>query len=232
MYVKTPVNRLTRAEQQQRTREALLDAAIEVFVERGVEAATIEEITARVGFTRGAFYSNFTTKDELFLSTCDRFFDRLHTAADADAPDDSAGRSYDQRLARITSRVGEQASAFIAEIWLYARRHPEIRQQFEELHRVQLERSFPFARGVLRKAGVAESQLPLPLFANIIQSLSFGLHLKSVVDPDLDANAAMATAVDLIVAGLAARQDQDSTVSRTLRIRKSAAGADDSSDTV
>ena len=46
----------------------------------------------------------------------------------------------------------------------------------------------------------------MPLFANIMQALSFGLHLKGAMDPDLDPQSAMAAAVDLHVAGMAARE--------------------------
>jgi AcrR family transcriptional regulator len=55
-----------------RTRERLLDAAYEVFAELGVHTATVEQVTERAGFTRGAFYSNFTTKEELFFALMER----------------------------------------------------------------------------------------------------------------------------------------------------------------
>lgn len=55
-----------------RTRERLLDAALDVFAELGVHVATVEQITERAGFTRGAFYSNFTTKEELFFALMER----------------------------------------------------------------------------------------------------------------------------------------------------------------
>lgn len=49
------------------TRQKLLDAAAQVFAEVGLDATSVEAICERAGFTRGAFYSNFDTKDELFL---------------------------------------------------------------------------------------------------------------------------------------------------------------------
>jgi len=49
------------------TRQRLLDAAALVFAEVGLDAASVEAICERAGFTRGAFYSNFESKDELFL---------------------------------------------------------------------------------------------------------------------------------------------------------------------
>ena len=49
-----------------------MDAAFEVFSEVGIHAATVEMITERADFTRGAFYSNFDTKEELFLALAER----------------------------------------------------------------------------------------------------------------------------------------------------------------
>jgi AcrR family transcriptional regulator len=50
------------------TVERLLDAALETFAEVGFAAASVEDICRRGGFTRGAFYSSFSTKDELFAA--------------------------------------------------------------------------------------------------------------------------------------------------------------------
>ncbi len=50
------------------TRARLLAAAHEVFAEVGMGAASVETICERAGFTRGAFYSNFDSKEELFLA--------------------------------------------------------------------------------------------------------------------------------------------------------------------
>ncbi|MFJ4650097.1 TetR/AcrR family transcriptional regulator [Nocardia sp. NPDC088792] len=51
---------------------ALLDAALELFAEQGFGATSIPEICARAGLTKGAFYSNYGDKDELFLALFDR----------------------------------------------------------------------------------------------------------------------------------------------------------------
>lgn len=53
---------------RENTRARLLDAAAQVFAEVGLEGATVEAVCERAGFTRGAFYSNFESKDELFLT--------------------------------------------------------------------------------------------------------------------------------------------------------------------
>src|SRR4051812_49325267 len=58
------------------TVERLLDAALETFAEIGFAAASVEDICRRGGFTRGAFYSSFRTKDELFAALFDRETER------------------------------------------------------------------------------------------------------------------------------------------------------------
>ena len=65
---------------RQRTRERLIDAAYAVFAEEGVHASTVEQVCERAGFTRGAFYSNFTTKEELFAALMERQQDILLAA--------------------------------------------------------------------------------------------------------------------------------------------------------
>ncbi|WP_194818311.1 TetR/AcrR family transcriptional regulator [Nocardia sp. XZ_19_385] len=50
------------------TRNRLLTAAYEVFAEEGFGRASVERVCERAGFTRGAFYSNFSSLDELFLA--------------------------------------------------------------------------------------------------------------------------------------------------------------------
>jgi AcrR family transcriptional regulator len=58
----------TRSDNKARTRADLLAAAREVFLARGFHAATLEEIADRAGYTKGAVYSNFEGKDDLFLA--------------------------------------------------------------------------------------------------------------------------------------------------------------------
>ncbi|WP_231916120.1 TetR/AcrR family transcriptional regulator [Microbacterium karelineae] len=55
------------------TRARLLDAAAELFAEVGLGATSVEAVCERAGFTRGAFYSNFESKDEIFLELVSEF---------------------------------------------------------------------------------------------------------------------------------------------------------------
>ena len=69
-----------RSHRRQATRDRLLAAAAEVFAERGFHGASVEDICERAGFTRGAFYSNFTDKDELVTELYAQHSRRLRTA--------------------------------------------------------------------------------------------------------------------------------------------------------
>lgn len=75
--------RRTREEQRAETRARLLEAAGEVIAARGLDGASIDEITERAGYTRGAFYSNFSGKPELLVELCEQ---RLVDYADEIVP--------------------------------------------------------------------------------------------------------------------------------------------------
>ena len=62
----------TESARRRKTRARLLDAAFEIFAEKGVHASSVEMITEAAGFTRGAFYANFSTKEELFFALMER----------------------------------------------------------------------------------------------------------------------------------------------------------------
>ena len=64
----TDVTSRAGSRRREQTRARLLDAAHEVFAEVGMDAASVEMVCERAGFTRGAFYSNFESKNELFLA--------------------------------------------------------------------------------------------------------------------------------------------------------------------
>lgn len=67
---------LSRREKQQRTRSSLLRAAEKVFCRYGLEASSIDQVAQEAGYTKGAFYANFKSKEELFLVMLDERFAR------------------------------------------------------------------------------------------------------------------------------------------------------------
>jgi AcrR family transcriptional regulator len=99
-----PRQRRTRQEMRAETRARILAAAAEVVVERGLDGASIDEITDRAGYTRGAFYSNFSSKEELFVELCTQRLDAyarevvpLIQAAPANLRASEAVRLLDER---------------------------------------------------------------------------------------------------------------------------------------
>jgi AcrR family transcriptional regulator len=67
--------RATRSERKARTREELLAAARSVFLRRGFHGASLEEIADEAGYTKGAVYSNFAGKDDLYLAVLELHYD-------------------------------------------------------------------------------------------------------------------------------------------------------------
>ena len=65
---------LTRREKQQRTRSSLLKAAARLFCREGLEGTSVEQVAQAAGYTKGAFYANFRSKEELFLVMLDERF--------------------------------------------------------------------------------------------------------------------------------------------------------------
>lgn len=56
---------------RENTRTKLVRASLEVFVEKGIDGVTVDDLVTAAGFTRGAFYSNFSTKEEVFIALFD-----------------------------------------------------------------------------------------------------------------------------------------------------------------
>ena len=67
MKTVTPPRRQSREESQSQTRAHLLAAATRLFVERGFSGTSLRDIAAEAGYTQGAFYSNFASKEDLFV---------------------------------------------------------------------------------------------------------------------------------------------------------------------
>src|SRR5271166_6125868 len=64
--------RLTREESKEVTRTRLIEAAERLFIRKGFDEASVDEISETAGYSRGAFYSNFDDKEQVFLAVIDR----------------------------------------------------------------------------------------------------------------------------------------------------------------
>ena len=69
-----------------------MDAAEEVFAKRGFGGTALEDIAEVAGYTRGAIYSHFGTKEELFLAVTERHLLRFSRASKASSPPSRASR--------------------------------------------------------------------------------------------------------------------------------------------
>lgn len=123
----------TVSRRRQQTLDRLVAAATDVVAERGVEASSVEEICERAGFTRGAFYSNFASKEELCLAIV-----RQHSAAllestrqaltaipPATVDEDSLDQIVAKVLALVEAGVGTEHNWVVVrdELRLYAYRN-------------------------------------------------------------------------------------------------------------
>ncbi len=115
------------------TRARLLDAAAEVFCERGYEGTTVAEVARRAGLTTGAIYANFRDKAELLLETIERGSARV--VADMDAARSKGVSAADRLLlmARrmITERDDTERLLFV-EMFAAARRDPDVGRRVAE----------------------------------------------------------------------------------------------------
>jgi AcrR family transcriptional regulator len=131
------VARLTRAQRRQQTRAQLLDAAGQVFARRGFHAATVDEVAHAAGYTKGAVYSNFANKDELFLALLDQ---RL--AAQLEQVEALyAIESSEELLAAMRGRTEQEFTAardfgvLMVEFSLYAMRNPAAQAELAKRYR-------------------------------------------------------------------------------------------------
>jgi len=111
------------------TRERIFAAAAGVFAEHGVAATTVEQIAAAAGFTRGAFYSNFDTKDELAVAMLDDHVTRsyVHNRALARDHPDAAGLVQALRDDLDRQDPLHRNPLLQVELMLYVARRPDLR---------------------------------------------------------------------------------------------------------
>ncbi|MFD4008599.1 TetR/AcrR family transcriptional regulator [Brachybacterium paraconglomeratum] len=68
---------------KENTRAKLVRASLNVFVEKGIDGATVDDLVKAAGFTRGAFYSSFSSKEEVFIALFDEVTAELMAIANS-----------------------------------------------------------------------------------------------------------------------------------------------------
>ena len=178
--------RLTRAEKKAETRQRLLDAAAEVFARRGMQQGSIEEVAERAGFTKGAFYANFASKEELFLSMLDdRFARHLEEidrvlATDAE-PEDQARAGAANFVDFITSDPEWERLFF--EFSAYASRNENFRRELVARRRGLQERMADLYSRRAEQMGV-EPPFPIEDIARMTFAMADGIALQKLLDPE------------------------------------------------
>jgi AcrR family transcriptional regulator len=183
--VMSAVKRLTRAEKQATTRAALLNSAAEVFASRGYQAAAVEEITESAGYSRGAFYSNFDSKEELFLTLIEsRTDDNLRDIAAAFQKGDTPEERIRSGGAFLDSMAGRdrQWCVLYMEFWARAVRDPKLRRRFSKQYEVWREGIARMIEAQYEELGLEPDAPPRELASGLI-ALFEGQVLQRLIDP-------------------------------------------------
>jgi AcrR family transcriptional regulator len=179
--------RLSREEKKARTRAQLIDAAATVFARRGFVAASLDEVSEEAGLTKGAVYSNFESKEDLFEAVIDERFDKplQHEVEEIEKIE---GTQQDRAMAGarlFIEAVQQEPELFLLalERRIYVARHPEHGPALVKRYRDQL--------GTVADLIADQSKkwnLPLPLspreMAIAVEALSQGMELQRLADPD------------------------------------------------
>jgi AcrR family transcriptional regulator len=174
----------TRAERKARTREQLVDAADRLFKRDGFHATSVDAVADEAGYTKGAVYSNFASKEELFFAVYERRLEQRVRELDRIGGDAASAEDSLQAAVATAGRRGEDGwMAVFFEFWAHVLRHPEHRERFAALHRRGLE---PFVRGVEAFAREHDAEPPLPpeLLATAHLALGNGMQLERLTRPD------------------------------------------------
>jgi AcrR family transcriptional regulator len=179
--------RLSREEKKARTRAQLIDAAATVFARRGYLAASLDEVAEEAGLTKGAVYSNFDSKEDLFSAVIDERFDKP-LEHEVEAIGEIEGTQQERAMAGarlFIDAVQQERELFLLalERRIYVARHPEHAPALVARYREQLGRVAEMIADQSKKFG-----LPLPLppgqMAIAVEALSQGMELQRLVDPE------------------------------------------------
>jgi AcrR family transcriptional regulator len=178
---------ITRKDKQARTRAKLMRSAGRLFCRRGLEQASVDEIAHDAGYTKGAFYSNFKSKEELFLAMLDEKFgeeiERIEGALRTDETPDEVARHAGEDLIRFMRSDPEWERLYL-EFVAYAGRNDEFRQELLTRCRAMDERLGEVYRRWSESIGIA---LPIPLedVTQITSIMTQGFLMSQQIDPEL-----------------------------------------------
>jgi AcrR family transcriptional regulator len=167
-----------------RTTEKLLKAAAEAFAERGFHGTTVDDVAERAGLTKGSVYSNFQSKDALFLALLDRHLEsqleQTERLLSFESTDDLRGALEEQ-----TKKAGEDGNSLgllTMEFWMYAMRNPEAMAALVVRYARMRGRLAELIDDRFTSRGVEPPRPPHDL-ATLVLAVDAGLFLQAMVDP-------------------------------------------------
>ncbi|SEP51124.1 TetR/AcrR family transcriptional regulator [Amycolatopsis saalfeldensis] len=204
----TQPRRLTRAETKARTRALLLDAAAQVFARKGFAGASVDDIAEEAGFTTGALYTHFSSKEEVFVEVfASRSRHRLVEAADIVSDADQSPDETRSAMSRLVVDVADNDVDFAllqAEFWLYAIRRPEFQQHLAGQFRSNRDALTAVLAARAEKRGQG-GDAPFEELSTVLLALFQGLVQLRRTDPDLVPESLYGKASHWLFTGLAAR---------------------------
>jgi AcrR family transcriptional regulator len=192
--------RPTRAQ----TRQRLLLAAGEVFAQRGYDRASLDDVAAAAGLTKGAVYSSFAGKDDLFYALMrERIDERLALVTEAVERQTTVSdmtRDAGSGLAQLMSSQRDWHLLFI-EFWARAVRDPELHDEFARERRSVRGLVAQFLEARAAEAGV---NLPAPAeqLAVAVLALSNGIAIEHLADPETVDPSTFGVTLGLLLDGL------------------------------
>ncbi len=202
--------RVTRAESQAETRRLLIGAAATEFAERGFGGASLDRIADGAGFTRGAVYSNFADKADLFVAVLDhRLDDQIADLAgvigDAEA---TAGPFVARLRADDWTQRNPQAGRLqwillYDEFRIFALRNPSARERLAEHEQRMREEYARAAHEFLAPLGLGDAFDPDTLGAMLF-GLDHDLNRQELIDPAHVPKTSFADAVAILLQAAAA----------------------------
>ena len=178
-------SRLSRAEQNDRNRALLLAAARRVFLERGYYAATLDQIADEAGFSKGAVYSRFASKADMFLALLeDRIAERAAQNAELAAElADTGNFGALLDLAEQAERGAPGWRLLVTEFRVHAARDPELNRRYAALHAQAVDGvAQTFVQ--VSKEGARDFPVPPRQLAELWLTIETGRALEQIANPD------------------------------------------------
>jgi AcrR family transcriptional regulator len=170
-----------KGDKRQRTRATLVEAAAAVIAERGFDRTSIEAVCARASLSRGSFYGNFKSREDLFLAVMDSQWTPIEADFRPGAPLRTQLRILGEAVA-AASRARAPMAAGAAAFQLYILTHPHMRERMTERN---AETYRAMAAGFLKIAPNGSLPMPADRFARVIDALITGLVFTRFQTPDL-----------------------------------------------